>query len=146
MPIKGKDFGLQSIASLGNHCVQKALQESFSKNRIMGAVHASTNLLLTKLSPRWINYYEKFFSAPILPSLLLILSIFWIAKSSAAEFYKSAGLFLPILAIMLISIVFESGENMRFKFFIEPILWIFISTQVYLILMSIKKYISHIQK
>jgi len=108
--------------------------------------YASTNLLLTKLPPRWMNYYEKFFSAPILPSLLLILSLFWIAKSSAAEFYKSAGLFLPILAIMLISIVFESGENMRFKFFIEPILWIFISTQVYLMLVSIKKSIGHIQK
>jgi hypothetical protein len=36
------------------------------------------------------------------------------------------------MAIFAISVLFESGENMRFKFFIEPVLFIFIASQIYL--------------
>ena len=101
--------------------------------------YASTNLFLVKLPPRWKNYYEKFFSRPILPILLAGLCIVWLAKSSTVEILRSTGLFIPVLAIIAISILFESGENMRFKFFVEPILFVFISVQFYYILLWLRR-------
>jgi hypothetical protein len=93
--------------------------------------YASTNALLVNIPPRWKNYYEKFFSAPVLPALLIIATLFWMATAPSKEMFGAIGVFIPVLMIFTISILFESGENMRFKFFIEPILFIFIASQVY---------------
>ena len=93
--------------------------------------YANTNTLLVSIPPRWKNYYEKFFSAPIFPILLAVSAFFWILRTSRKEVFKSIGVFIPVLAIFAISILFESGENMRFKFFIEPVLYVFIMSQFY---------------
>lgn len=93
--------------------------------------YASTNTLLVNMSPRWRNYYEKFFSAPIFPILLVVCGIFYVVMTARDELIRSLGVAIPVVFIFIISIIFESGENMRFKYFIEPILYVFIVSQFY---------------
>ena len=93
--------------------------------------YASTNQLLVFLPERWRIYYEKIFSAPIFPVLIIFSALVWIKNHHQEEQRKAVGIWLPVLAIFAISVLFESGENMRFKFFIEPVLLIFISSQMY---------------
>jgi hypothetical protein len=94
--------------------------------------YAGTNKLLVYLPERWRIYYEKIFSAPIFPALLILCALFWIKNHNQEQRKKVIGVCLPIMAIFAISVLFESGENMRFKFFIEPVLFIFIASQIYL--------------
>jgi hypothetical protein len=79
----------------------------------------------------WRSGYDLAFSTPILPVLLLGAVLVWGVRVKRSEVSRSIGLCLPILAIALLSILFERGENMRFKFFIEPILFLFIASQSY---------------
>jgi len=39
------------------------------------------------------------------------------------------GLALPVAMVMAASILLERGENMRFKFLVEPVLWVFVIAQ-----------------
>ncbi len=39
------------------------------------------------------------------------------------------GLLLPALYVVTVTMVFESGENMRYKFFVEPVLFVLVFTQ-----------------
>jgi len=94
--------------------------------------YAGTNQLLVYLPERWRIYYEKIFSAPIFPALLILCALFWLKNHHQVQRRKAIGVCLPIMAIFAISVLFESGENMRFKFFIEPVLFIFIASQIYL--------------
>jgi hypothetical protein len=94
--------------------------------------YAGTNQLLVYLPERWRIYYEKIFSAPIFPALLIFCTLFWLKNHHQVQRRKAIGVCLPIMAIFAISVLFESGENMRFKFFIEPVLFIFIASQIYL--------------
>lgn len=93
--------------------------------------YASTNILLVKLPERWRVYYEKIFSAPLMPLILFACLIFWAMRSHLNTLRSSVGIAIPVIAIFVISVLFESGENMRFKFFIEPILFIFLASQIY---------------
>ena len=94
--------------------------------------YAGTNQLLFYLPERWRIYYEKIFSAPIFPALLVLCALFWTKNHNPEEWRRAVGVCLPLMAIFAISVLFESGENMRFKFFIEPVLFIFIASQIYL--------------
>jgi len=90
----------------------------------------STNIIVENLF--WKNIYNKVFSTPILPALLVILGISGIITSiKEREYLRDIGLILPGLYVFAVTVLFEKGENMRFKFFIEPLLFIFIVTQLY---------------
>jgi hypothetical protein len=39
---------------------------------------------------------------------------------------RGLGLALPVLYVAAVTIVFESGENMRYRFFLEPTLFVFL--------------------
>lgn len=95
--------------------------------------YASTNLLLSSLPIRWRVYYERIFSAPILPIVIFACGLFWIwgGGLKLQGNSKAVGFLIPIATIFAISIFFESGENMRFKFFLEPVIYIFILSQLY---------------
>jgi hypothetical protein len=43
---------------------------------------------------------------------------------------RGLGLALPVLFVFAASVMFERGENMRFKFFVEPVLYVFIVSQL----------------
>jgi hypothetical protein len=66
-----------------------------------------------------------------MPLILFACLIFWGVRSHLNKLRSSVGIAIPVMAIFVISVLFESGENMRFKFFIEPILFIFIASQIY---------------
>lgn len=97
----------------------------------------STNIIVENLF--WKKLYDKVFSTPILPALLVVLGISGIITSiREREYLRDVGLILPGLYVFAVTVLFEKGENMRFKFFIEPLLFIFIVTQLYRIATQFK--------
>jgi hypothetical protein len=48
---------------------------------------------------------------------------------SWARLRLGLGLSLPALYVVAVTMVFESGENMRYKFFVEPLLFVLVFTQ-----------------
>lgn len=54
----------------------------------------------------------------------------WRHRGSPWPAWRAAvGIMLPASAVAVMSILGEKGENMRFRFFIEPVLWVFLVTQ-----------------
>ena len=78
----------------------------------------------------WHSSYNKIFSYPVLPSLLLFALCIWLF-SPDKSYLTGIALILPGLYIFLVSVLFEKGENMRFKLFLEPVMFIFICSQIY---------------
>jgi hypothetical protein len=74
-----------------------------------------------------------------------LCTLFWLKNHHQEQRRKAIGVCLPIMAIFAISVLFESGENMRFKFFIEPVLFIFIASQIYVAGQGLLKFV-HRQK
>lgn len=89
----------------------------------------------------WRSAYDYIFSFPLLPLLLMTAALFWGARAKKSVFLRTIGLCLPVASIAAICILFERGENMRFKFFIEPILFVFLATQVYVSGTTMIKYV-----
>ena len=88
----------------------------------------------------WRFFYDTLFSAPILPVLLIVLGVSWLATSVKQQKYlEDAGFLLPGLYIFLVTVLFEKGENMRFKFFLEPLFIIFFTSQLYTIGQKLKR-------
>jgi hypothetical protein len=67
------------------------------------------------------------------PLVLLLLAsagvVAWRDGPSVAAARRALGLALPCLYVFSVSVIFESGENMRYKFFVEPTLWVLFFTQ-----------------
>ena len=83
----------------------------------------------------WRSVYDAIFSAPVLNILLSLAAVIWFAKAFKEKSYNyRLALLLPALYIFSVSIFFEQGENNRFKFFLEPVFYIFIVSQFYGIL------------
>jgi hypothetical protein len=79
----------------------------------------------------WRAFYDCLFSFPILPGLLLFAGLSWLAKAKGGDFIVGFALALPGIYIFLVSVLGEKGENMRLKFFLEPVMFIFIASQIY---------------
>ena len=66
--------------------------------------------------------------------LLLVLgaacaSWLWHTRGERGALLRGLGLALPVTYFASVSIVFESGENMRYKFFVEPLLALLVLDQ-----------------
>ncbi len=80
----------------------------------------------------WRPVYDFIFSGPVLTVLLILAGAIWIAKALKEKDYGyRAAILLPALYIFAISVLFEQGENNRFKFFLEPVYYVFIVSQFY---------------
>jgi hypothetical protein len=80
----------------------------------------------------WRSVYDSIFSFPVLPGLLLVAGILMLLRMFRERTYRStAALLIPAALILLISVVSERGENHRFKFFLEPVLYVFILNQLW---------------
>jgi hypothetical protein len=79
----------------------------------------------------WRNVYDYIFSFPVLPCLLLITGIYWLFKTDPGKYARGAALLLPVLYIFLTSVLLEKDENARFKFFLEPVLFVFMANQLH---------------
>jgi hypothetical protein len=75
----------------------------------------------------WRALYDRVFSFPILNGLLALAGMFWFLRVGRQDYRAAAGLLLPGLFIFASSVLFEKGENMRFKFFLEPVLFLFMA-------------------
>ena len=80
----------------------------------------------------WRRPFEALLSRGAFVGLLLVSIAAWVRRWSAlplgprrAAVLYGLGLALPALYVAAVTIVFESGENMRYRFFIEPTLFVF---------------------
>jgi hypothetical protein len=80
----------------------------------------------------WRAAFDCVMSGPVLALLLGLASLVWLrtAWGSRAALAGGLGLALPVLYFAATAIVFESGENMRYKFFVEPLLFVFLAVQL----------------
>lgn len=79
----------------------------------------------------WRSTYDFIFSAPVLPVLLVISFVFWIANGKGTNYISSLGFCLPLVIIAVLSVLCDQGENARFKFFIEPVIYVFLATNLH---------------
>lgn len=77
----------------------------------------------------WRDWYDKALSHTSLIVLLSSAILIWLINGGYKTPLRGIGFMLPVLFTAAVTIIFERGENMRFKFFIEPVLWVFISSQ-----------------
>ncbi|NTX15718.1 hypothetical protein HUA76_33620 [Myxococcus sp. CA056] len=86
------------------------------------------NVLVDRLP--WREPLDFFFSSPVLWLLLLLTGGMAARRlEGRAAWLRVAGLLLPVLYVATVSILFEKGENMRFKYFIEPVLLVFLCVE-----------------
>jgi hypothetical protein len=78
----------------------------------------------------WRGAYDWVFSGPRLVLLLVAAAAWWMKGRDRSGIEKGLGLALPVLFAAGVCVVGERGENMRFKFFIEPVLYVFLVTQL----------------
>ncbi len=78
----------------------------------------------------WRAAYDWLFSGWRLLLLLAGAALAWMRGRDRAELRRGLGLALPVLFVASASIVFERAENMRYKFFVEPVLYVFVVGQL----------------
>lgn len=76
----------------------------------------------------WRGAFDFVWSGGVLVALLAAAALGWWLRSrgSPGALRGGLGLALPCAYFAAVSIVFESGENMRYKFFVEPVLLVFV--------------------
>lgn len=80
----------------------------------------------------WRGWYDRIFSGPLLVVLMGIAAGIAVTRGSGrASFPYMLGLALPALYVVFITVMFEKGENARFKFFLEPVYFVFIASQLH---------------
>jgi hypothetical protein len=86
----------------------------------------SAHVLVDRLP--WRGAGDALMSGWRLALLLLLAAGHWALaeRGRPASLQRGLGLALPALYFAAVSIVFESGENMRYKFFVEPLLFVFL--------------------
>jgi hypothetical protein len=77
----------------------------------------------------WRGVYDWVFSGARLLLLLGAGALVWIRGRSGPEILRGLGLALPVLFVSAASVLLDRGENMRFKFFVEPVLYVFLVAQ-----------------
>jgi hypothetical protein len=78
----------------------------------------------------WRGPYDWVFSGWRLALLLAGATLVWRRGRTGPEIRRGLGLALPVLFVAAVSVVFDRSENMRFKFFVEPVLYVFLVAQV----------------
>jgi hypothetical protein len=92
----------------------------------------SSHLLVDRLF--WRRTVDDLTSGPGLVVLLAASVLTWALgtwreRPSRRAVFLGLGLGAPVLYIAAVTIVFESGENMRYRFFLEPTLFVFVVAQ-----------------
>lgn len=93
---------------------------------------ATKHVIVDRLPWRFI--YDGVFSAPLIYVLFLLLGTPWLLERIRfRDYLPSAGILLPGIFIFAICVLFEKGENVRFKFFLEPVIFVFLASQIYIL-------------
>ncbi|MET0552726.1 MAG: hypothetical protein ABW221_06795, partial [Vicinamibacteria bacterium] len=77
----------------------------------------------------WRGAFDALFGGVGLVSLLLLSSAAWLAGSGRAGWRVGIALALPVGYVFAVTVLFEGGENMRYKFFVEPVLFVFVAAE-----------------
>lgn len=77
----------------------------------------------------WRSAFDFVFSGATLVGLLGLGVLVWLARAGRASWRSGLALSLPVGYVFAVSVLFEGGENMRFKFFLEPALFVFLAAQ-----------------
>jgi hypothetical protein len=77
----------------------------------------------------WRRVYDRIFSGWCVAALLVLAAGSTLRGPGRVPPGRAAGLALPALYVFLATVLFESGENMRYKFFLEPALLVFLAGQ-----------------
>jgi len=79
----------------------------------------------------WRQPYESVLSGLPLALLLVTGAVAWLrnAGANATSLARGLGFALPAAYVAAVSILFESGENMRYRFFLEPVCFVFLVVQ-----------------
>jgi hypothetical protein len=78
----------------------------------------------------WRSGYDWLFSGWRLFALLALAAAAACTGPGRATPRRALGLVLPAAYVFAVTVVFEGGENMRYKFFVEPLLFVFAAAQV----------------
>lgn len=80
----------------------------------------------------WRFAYYRVFSSPILIILIIIEGLLALRQAIVTrQILRFIGLAIPAAYIFAVSVLAERGENMRFKYFIEPVIIVFLIFQFY---------------
>lgn len=82
----------------------------------------SENVIVDRLI--WRAYYDMFFSAPVLPLIIIFIGLVELWRILKYKNFSSLGLLLPCLYIFAVCVFLEKGENMRLKYFLEPVFFV----------------------
>jgi hypothetical protein len=77
----------------------------------------------------WRGAFDAAFSGARLLALLGLGALGWLARRERASVRTGVALALPAAYVFAVSVLFEGGENMRFKFFLEPAIYVFLAAQ-----------------
>jgi hypothetical protein len=77
----------------------------------------------------WRAAYDWVFSGARLVVLLAAAVLLWLRRRAWPDIVRGMGLALPVLFVTAACVVFERDENMRYKFFVEPVLYVFLVAQ-----------------
>jgi len=90
----------------------------------------SAHVIVDRL--QWRSVYDRVFSSWILVTLIAIAGLLALSRAVVTrQLLRYIGLALPAVYIFAISVLAERGDNMRFKFFIEPVIIVFLIFQFY---------------
>lgn len=77
----------------------------------------------------WRGAYDWVFSGSRLVILLAAAALLWVRGRTALEVRRGLSLVLPVAFVFAACVMFERDENMRYKFFVEPVLYVFLVAQ-----------------
>jgi hypothetical protein len=78
----------------------------------------------------WRAAFDRLFSGAPLLVLLALAGAGWLLRPDREDLRTGLALALPVGYVFVVSVLFEGGENMRFKFFLEPALFVFLAAQL----------------
>jgi len=115
------------LARLGPAEIARRLSRNLSKWLLPSSRH-SPHVLVDALP--WRGVFDRVMSGWALAALILASAIWWAcARAERAAMRRGIALALPIAYVAAVSVAFERNENMRYKFFVEPVLMVLILSQ-----------------
>jgi PA14 domain-containing protein len=87
----------------------------------------TAHLLVDRLP--WRGAYDALFGGPGLVVLLGLAGASWTLRCGRERWRVGLSLALPVAYVFTVTVLFEGGENMRYKFFVEPVLFVFLAAE-----------------
>jgi hypothetical protein len=115
-----RGLGPRDVLAVGLHNLDVYLRPSS---------HYGPHVIVDRLP--WRRVYDRLFSGWWLAALVGLATASALFGPARVPPGRALGLALPALYVFGVTVLFESGENMRYKFFLEPVLFVFAAGQAY---------------